>query len=131
MKLALPTIAVALLISRPLVAQTPPDSSTYSGWTRWVMVGTVVEETGRPLPGAFVQIRGTRYTTRTDSLGRYRFQGLEAGSYEVVVSAVGYYRERRDITYGQHAMCIRCPVSSMPERTLNFRMRPQDFIESE
>ena len=123
--------AIALLITTPCAAQTLADSSTYSGWARWVMVGTVVtEEEGRPLPRAIVQIPGTRYMAFTDSLGRYRFQGLEAGRYRVLVSAIGYYRESRDIAYGQHATCIRCPVSSMPVRTLNFRMRPQDFIES-
>ena len=47
---------------------------------RGSMAGTVYSQ-GRPRPDASVSIPGTFWSTRTDSLGRYRIDGILSGAY--------------------------------------------------
>ena len=57
--------------------------------------GTVADEAGRPIPGAFVEVSGASLgktrTAATDLKGRYMIPGLSAGDiYQVKVSSQGY-----------------------------------------
>lgn len=94
-------------------------------YLRFTVAGTVREEaTGRPMEGILVRLAGAhppRYAA-TDSAGRYRFEGLEDGSYTIEAARPGFYTERRDISYvGNDWTCIQCPLR---EHTLDFHMRP-------
>ena len=48
------------------------------------------ERTQRPLPGVTVQISGTNYQKRTDSMGEYRFYNIPPGEYSLQFYKNGY-----------------------------------------
>ena len=58
------------------------------------VVGQVISE-GAPLAFVNVQIEGTTVGAVTDSLGRYKINGLSAGSYSLQFSFVGFVQEVR------------------------------------
>ena len=51
--------------------------------------GTVKDDSGRPVPGAIVSIRGTRERTRTDARGRFRLR-IPPGRRVVVAKHPAY-----------------------------------------
>lgn len=58
------------------------------------IAGVVVDATnGESLPGANVSIKGTTTGTATDLNGRYRLDGLDPGTYDIVASFVGFARQ--------------------------------------
>lgn len=59
--------------------------------------GTVVDDSGVPLPGANVRIGGTQQGVSTDANGRYRITSLQPGEVTVVASFVGYETARRTV----------------------------------
>ena len=67
------------------------------------VTGTVKSPDGQPFAGAFVQAQNTRTRITTiavsDSQGRYRAEGLQAGDYRVQIRAMGY---RADPQTGVH-----------------------------
>ncbi len=63
------------------------------------IVGLVLDVSSDvPLAGATVVIPGTLYGTETGSDGTFVFNLIEAGSYELAVSAVGYHTLRQVVT---------------------------------
>jgi TonB-linked SusC/RagA family outer membrane protein len=54
------------------------------------VAGTVLDETGLPLPGASIQIKSLNKSTTTDATGRYRLTGLSNGTLLLTVSYIGY-----------------------------------------
>ncbi len=55
------------------------------------IVGRVTDkDTGEPLPGVNVVVKGTHRGSATDLDGRYSIYGLSSGSYDVQASFVGY-----------------------------------------
>ncbi len=77
------TLALALLLATPLGAQTgsPP---TRSGMAQ--IVGAVVDSVnGGLLPGATVLLQGSQRSTETDSTGRFKFDSIPPGEYQIGV----------------------------------------------
>ena len=68
----------------PALAQ---DTSTKPGTISGVVVD---KKNGKSLPGATVSIKGTTTGTTTDVKGRYRLTGVEAGTYKILFSFVGF-----------------------------------------
>jgi outer membrane receptor protein involved in Fe transport len=68
----------------PALAQ---DTSTKPGTISGVVVD---KKNGKSLPGANVSIKGTTTGTTTDLKGRYRLTGVEAGTYKILFSFVGF-----------------------------------------
>ncbi|HKK08390.1 MAG TPA: carboxypeptidase regulatory-like domain-containing protein, partial [Gemmatimonadota bacterium] len=55
------------------------------------MAGAVhAADTGAPLPGVTVRLRGTELGALSDSAGRFRIAGIPAGTYQVVATYPGY-----------------------------------------
>ena len=62
------------------------------------VTGSVADQTGAPLPGAQVTIRGVAaHTAETGAAGDFAFQGLPAGDYEIAAELSGFERARRDV----------------------------------
>ncbi len=56
------------------------------------------EHSGQPVVGATVELLELRRQARTDAEGRYSFEGLEAGVYNVSVTKVGYADQVKQVT---------------------------------
>ncbi|WP_214072544.1 carboxypeptidase-like regulatory domain-containing protein [Mucilaginibacter sp. dw_454] len=54
------------------------------------ITGTVVDEKGDLVKGATAFISGSQLTTITDNKGKFYFNSLTAGSYQVIVKMMGY-----------------------------------------
>src|ERR1043165_383923 len=63
-----------------------------SGAGQSTLIGTVsIDSAGKhPMAGIEVSIPALHLTSKTDSTGTYRLDGLALGKYTVVVRAVGY-----------------------------------------
>ena len=113
-----------------------PQSSAHSSKSL-VLSGIVVfEETGVPVPGARVTLEGAepRITT-TDSLGRYRFDGVDFRSQWIETRGIGMIPERREIrprctvTVVDQSGRVLTPSSCTSSTVkLNFYLRPETFI---
>lgn len=75
-------IGMALL----LAASIPASLSAQAGAVR----GTVQDASGRPIPGATVQVEGTALGARAGTDGRYAIPRVPAGTHLLVASALGY-----------------------------------------
>ena len=61
--------------------------------------GHVADASG-PVPYANVLLQGTSLGTTTDEKGMFRLSGLQAGSYTLVVSSLGYRTYRKPVKLG-------------------------------
>jgi len=52
--------------------------------------GKVLDETGQPLPGASIYVKGTTRSTSTDGNGNFKLAGLTNGSQTISASFIGY-----------------------------------------
>ncbi|WP_316842851.1 SusC/RagA family TonB-linked outer membrane protein [Pedobacter gandavensis] len=62
------------------------------------LTGTVLDETGLPLPGASIQIKSINKSTTTDASGKYRLSGLSNGATTVIASYIGYTSSSQAVT---------------------------------
>lgn len=60
--------------------------------------GKVVDENGRPIPGANVMIKGRKGVTRTNERGEFIVHGVE-GKFTLVISYIGY--KTREVTLNE------------------------------
>ncbi|WP_263841621.1 TonB-dependent receptor [Salinibacter sp.] len=95
-------VAAALIV---LMGIGPHAAVAQDAASAGVVTGVVVEkQRGAPLPGANVTIEGTTTGTSTDLDGRYRIDDLEPGTYNLVVSFVGFQQKTVtgvDVTAGE------------------------------
>jgi hypothetical protein len=71
--------------------------------------GQVIDRsTGQPLPGAYVELAGTRQETTTDEAGRFTFRRVRPGAHTLVVGLLGYADLERAVTAaaGQPALSL-------------------------
>jgi len=61
------------------------------------ITGSVVEDTGDPLPGANVVISGTERGTSTNASSTFELTGLDPGTYTLRASFVGYLSSTKDV----------------------------------
>src|SRR5436190_4621299 len=62
------------------------------------LAGSVSDQTGAPLPGVRMRIRGAAdRETQTSALGHYSFRELPEGNYELSAQLSGFERERRTV----------------------------------
>ncbi len=77
------TLAIALIIAAPLSAQTNP-ASTKTGMAE--IVGAVLDSVnGGLLSGATVLLQGGQRSVETDSAGRFKFDSVPPGTYQLGV----------------------------------------------
>lgn len=71
-------------------------------------------ETKAYLPGANVILKGTRFGDATDSKGNYTIPNVPPGSYELVVTYIGYIEQSIDITVGTTGATLKQNVALKP-----------------
>ncbi|RBQ03599.1 SusC/RagA family TonB-linked outer membrane protein [Pedobacter miscanthi] len=73
--------------------------------------GKVLDETGLPLPGASVIVKGTTRSTSTDGNGNFKLAGLADGSVTLSASFIGYQTLDKSVSVSANA-------------TVNFQLVP-------
>ncbi|MBB2149611.1 SusC/RagA family TonB-linked outer membrane protein [Pedobacter gandavensis] len=68
------------------------------------LTGTVLDETGLPLPGASIQIKNINKSTMTDASGKYRLTGLPNGATTVTANYIGYTALTQQVTISGHTV---------------------------
>lgn len=63
-----------------------------------VLKGIVTDDTGLPLPGVNVVLSEISLGAATSLEGTYRIESIPAGTYELIVSAIGYRRFTRQLS---------------------------------
>ncbi len=82
---------VALFLIACCALLSPLAVSAQTGTPTAAVTGTVTDESGAPIAGVTVDLRGiTNKTTTTDSAGKFSVSGLVAGFYVVSASKAGY-----------------------------------------
>ncbi len=84
------------------------------------IVGLVADATGAVLPAAQVTLRnlatGAEQFAQADLEGKFRFAGLEAGRYLVVIESPGFSRDSRAVTVGDDGPAADVRFSLVPGR---------------
>ncbi|AHJ97312.1 SusC/RagA family TonB-linked outer membrane protein [Hymenobacter swuensis] len=75
-----------------------------------IIRGTVAEPNGSPVIGATVLVKGTTVAAPTDATGRYELR-IAPGSYELLVSSVGYKSQTRAVTVGAEPVALNITIS--------------------
>ncbi|RZK92793.1 MAG: SusC/RagA family TonB-linked outer membrane protein [Pedobacter sp.] len=65
--------------------------------------GTVLDETGQPLPGASILVKGTTRSTSTDGNGNFKLAGLTNGSLTLSASFIGYQTLEKTVSVTANA----------------------------
>ncbi|TGE06231.1 SusC/RagA family TonB-linked outer membrane protein [Hymenobacter fodinae] len=70
-----------------------------------IVRGTVAEANGTPVVGATVLIKGTTTAAPTDATGKFELR-IAPGTYDFVVSSVGYKAQTRAVTVGSSPVTL-------------------------
>lgn len=102
------TLRIALLISTLAIVAIPLAVVRGAGGR---IEGKVVDPKGAAVVGATITVNdlatNQKFTTRSDSEGRYQIENLPAGSYSLVISAQGFSEARRDIVKVEDGVATR------------------------
>jgi muramidase (phage lysozyme) len=84
-------IAFAALLSLGVLLGAKGCDSNYIGVQDYgTIVGNVVDQTGKPIPNAFVRTTGSTATSTTDPKGGFLLQHVAVGEQTVTAYAAGY-----------------------------------------
>ena len=89
---------------------------------RGIVRGHVVDETGRPLADAVVDLEGggLRWSQRTDANGTVVFAGLTAGRRTIAATWVGYDTERLSVAVPDSTLEVTIPLRRLGQSMLPF-----------
>jgi TonB-linked SusC/RagA family outer membrane protein len=105
-KRLLPTLA-ALFLAVAAMAQ---------GKVNFTAKGMVKDETGSPMVGATIQLRGTSVGTLSDVDGNYNLTGtVNEGKYDLVVSSVGYAATVKSVDISASNANLKMDVDMAPD----------------
>jgi uncharacterized membrane protein len=79
--------------------------------------GTVEDENGNGVEGATVTIKGTSFSTTTDSDGEYSFSNVPVGSYEIVIKKVNYKDASTQALVQPYQTTVVSPITMEEEET--------------
>ncbi|HEV8598713.1 MAG TPA: carboxypeptidase regulatory-like domain-containing protein [Gemmatimonadales bacterium] len=119
-----------VLSARPALSQ---DPAAQEGSARILVID---DETGEPIPGAFIRIKGRSPDVLTDEKGRVTIPGIKQGRYTVDVGAIGYESRREamlvqsataDLRYGLSFTGDKLPDVVVEARQEKLYPRYSDF----
>ena len=99
----------------------------FSAWaqTTGEIHGSISDQTGAPLPGVRMTIRGaTDRDGQTDTLGEFAFQALPEGDYEISAELSGFERARRGLR-------VRAGERTAASFTLHIAIMEETFVTAE
>lgn len=119
--------AAALLLVPTLGAQETERGAVFTG--------VVTDSLGRPVAGAEVMLPVLPATTRTDSLGAFRLDGIPGGTHVVTVRRVGYAPFESQIRFPTGAVVrqriVLTPMTALEEIVVRDRFRDPRMLEFE
>jgi len=68
------------------------------------LTGVVLDQNDAVVSGAQVTLQGTRQTTRTDGAGKFRFDRVGAGEYQLLITKDGFKAESIPLTIEARAL---------------------------
>ncbi|OJZ01248.1 SusC/RagA family TonB-linked outer membrane protein [Sphingobacterium sp. 40-24] len=74
-----------------ILKEKPANGNTSPSKNKETIKGRVVDESGNPLAGATIQVKGTNFTVTSDSAGSFELPGEFSGS-DLMISYLGYAR---------------------------------------
>ena len=102
-----PVIAIALshALGAPLAAQdrSARTDAAQSPVARGLLIGTVVDAIGRPMPDVDIYLARAGQRARTDARGVWRIADPPAGPQVVVARSIGYVPFVREVVVGSAA----------------------------
>jgi uncharacterized protein YfaS (alpha-2-macroglobulin family) len=112
----------SLLASRPLIDQdvnfpaiAPVKTYSFSWSTNGNVKGTVTDETGEPLPGVNIVVKGSTTGTISDIDGKFSIR-IEDPDAKLVFSYVGYMNEEVNVAIGSDVSVAMTPdIKSLDE----------------
>ncbi len=108
------TTAPALAPEIPLATPLPAATASVRGAT-YIQAGRVLDESGQPLVGATVLLRGSTYGTSTDATGSYMLE-VPKGENTFVMGYAGYENEMASSHDGQPLTVTLLPVPAASPR---------------
>jgi hypothetical protein len=81
---------------------------------QFALSGTVTDENNALIKGATVFISGTQKITATDDKGHFTFNGLNSGSYQLVVKALGYDNHFQNVMLNLKAVDLNIQLKIKP-----------------
>lgn len=81
---------------------------------QYQLSGKVVNTQGEPLENVAVQLPAFDQGVITDSEGQFNFRDLSAGTYELVISSLGFARYEQTISIGEQAILTLETISLLP-----------------
>ena len=97
-----------------LLVSVPVGQARQQAVTSAVIAGTIVDHSGGAIPGATVALEQkgkTLFTTTTDSSGRFRFERLALGEYQVRASLSGFKTSVQNVTVTAAKSVVEIKVS--------------------
>src|SRR5262249_6332770 len=103
------SIVVAIVIGRSASAQRPAAPRIDPAGPR-TLVGVVVDTAGNRVDSAEVLIRSVARRRTTNADGRFRFDDLKPGTYDLTVRKLGFFPQVRNVRIGDNGGVARLEV---------------------
>ena len=97
-------MVIGLLFTTTSTLQAQSQNQEQEGAQAAVLTGEVVDaETGEPITGVKVKLKGEEKANQTNEEGEFGFAGLDKGTYTVKVNAEGYKKKTKEIEVASSA----------------------------
>ncbi|WKN30300.1 TonB-dependent receptor [Porifericola rhodea] len=91
-------ILISGLIVLLIIATSYVGYSQNNPGQKGIIRGSIEDEAGSPLPGITLWLSGTSKGTASDAEGRFEIKGIAAGSYQLLISGVGYEEKKLSVS---------------------------------
>lgn len=95
------------------------SSSIFAQKKSGTLSGNIISKEKQAIPETYIYIEGTTIYTKVDSQGNYSIN-LKPGRYQLIVSAMGYLKERRELN-----------IRNNEEKRMNFTLEPDPSMSLE
>jgi TonB-linked SusC/RagA family outer membrane protein len=96
----------------PLIAILLASASAWAQETRTVRGVLRDSQTGEPLPGAIVTVKGTEYATMSEADGSFTLTGVDAGAITLEIETPGHGRKEVTVPAGQTSMRVSMELAT-------------------
>lgn len=99
--------------------------------------GRVLDPHGQPASEVQVVLQNTNYSTTTDLAGKYLFENVAPGTYELIIFLYGYEKESYTVEVNNETVKLNCKLEQLSHTMGEFEIngnnrevRPMSFLKS-